>query len=351
MTGLFKKDLIGIDPGTYSLKVVWLRGTPGRASLKASASFRMAQGTGPSADTTASEYASTLDAAISSERLRGRRAACLMSGGSMIFRHMYLPVMPEADLKEAVKWELKKEGVIPLDDMVCDYCHASTDGRAAANQYSIIAFAAKKSGVHSLLDRFKTAGVGIRVVDTVPTALLFAFNANNKWESGVNYAFVDIGHTKSTLVILRDKQLAFVREIAFGGTDLTSALASASGSDYAWAEEYKLTYGLTNGAKDNGQAAEALSASLERFATEIHRSFDFYKAQFRGGQVARVYLCGSTAMLSGIDAYISDALSIPAFIDDPLRNIRNRRRKTKEATPNAASLSVAFGMAMRMGAP
>jgi len=350
MMRLFKKDLIGIDPGAHSLKVVWLRGTSSNASLKASASFRMAQGAVNQADTATSEYTSALGAAVSAAGLRGRRAATLMTGGSMIFRHMYLPAMPDADLKEAVRWELKKEGVIPFDDMVCDYCHASADGRAAANLYSIIAFAARKSGVQSLMDSFKTAGVEIRVVDTVPTALLFAFNANNKWADGVNYGVIDIGHTRSTLVILRDRQLAFVREIAFGGADLTAALAQASGRDEAWAEEYKLAYGLAGDAKDNGQGAKALATGLERFVTEIHRSFDFYKAQFRGGQVSRLYVSGATAMLAGIDAYISDALAIPAFVDDPFRNIRGRGRKAKAASA-AASFSVAFGMAIRMGAP
>lgn len=351
MLRLFGRDLIGIDLGSYSLKVVWLKRGHGSYALKFAASFKLTPEAAAKGGTTLA-FSGFLSNVVSGRGITGRRAAVLISGRSLIFRQMYLPVMPEADLREAVKWELKKEGAIPAPDFVCDYCHASTDGKAAANIYPVIAFAAKKTDVESLLALYKTSGVDVRVVDAAPTALLFAFDANNLWEGGVNYGVVDIGCEKSTLVVLKDKKIAFVREIAFGGSDITHAIAETLGKDDTEAEEFKIANGLRGGEGQADRVAKAASGALERFAMELHRSFDFYQAQFRGGPVSKLFLSGSTAMITGIDAFIAEAIGIPAFIDDPLRKVKTAHKRAKEAAPAVAPpLTIALGMAIRMDAP
>ncbi|MBI5561497.1 MAG: type IV pilus assembly protein PilM [Deltaproteobacteria bacterium] len=349
MLSLFGKDLIGIDLGSYSLKVVWLKAGAKTPRLKTAASWRLPPEARAASDS--GSLAGFLSGIASAKGLRGRRAAALMTGRSLIFRQIYLPVMPEADLREAVKWEIKKEGAIPEEEIVCDYCHASTDGKAAGNLYSLIAFAARKTDVEALMSGFGEAGIGIRVVDAVPTALLFTFNENNVWEDGVNYGVVDIGHEKTTLVILKDRKLAFVREIAFGGIDLTKAVVEALALSETEAEERKISCGLGGdepGQSGQGGCSRALAPPLERFATELHRSFDFYQAQFRGGAVSKLFLSGATAMMPGIDSFVAEAVGMPSFVDDPLRKIGQRGGVREAAANIAPALAVATGMALRM---
>lgn len=352
---LFPKNLIGIDAGGYSTKIVWLKGTTGAAGsyrLKSIAYARTPEGKG----------AGFFRAVAKSQRLSGKKAATVIYGPELIVRRVTLPPMPDKDLREAVKWEIRKETAIPPDELVCDHVIAASDAKASGGGLSIIAFAARRAAVDGIMSEFKSAGVEVRVVETVPTALLASFDANNVWEDGANYAFMDIGLTASTLAIFKDHKLSFVREMAFGGAEITAALCSETGKNEDECEELKLScsvfVGGVGGAAGGGNTRLGQAGSkedmvagkiIERLCSDIHRSFEYYQAQYRGGQVERLYLSGGTARMRGIDAFMTETLGIPVFVDDPLRKAKTAHGMDMEHIRGvSACLSVAFGAAIRM---
>ncbi|MBI5643922.1 MAG: type IV pilus assembly protein PilM [Deltaproteobacteria bacterium] len=339
------KNLVGVDIGSYSVKVVSLEGAKGAYSLKAAACFKL-----PRESDLPGVSPGFLSEMIRSQGIKGRKAAALMSGPSLIFKHLHLPMMPEKDLKEAVKWEVRKDLAISVsaNDLITDYVIAGK-GRTAENVNSIIAFAAVRADVDKVISLFKGAGLELRVLDVVPSALLASFDMNNAWEEGVNYAMFDIGETRSTLAILKDKKLSFAREISMGGVDLTARLASGMEKSEEESEEYKIAFGLTldHGEEDN-PARKLLASSIERLCSELQRSFDYFQAQFREGSVSKVFLSGGTARLKGIEASMTEIMGIPCFIDDPLRAIKIPRSfDTKTLNDIAPCLTVAAGLSAR----
>jgi len=360
------KNLIGIDVGAYSTKIVWLKGGgAGAYRLKSVLYTRLASDRSEGGNSPAG----FLSAIVKSQRLSGKKAATVLYGPELLVRRLSLPPMPDKDLREAVKWEIRKESAIPPEELVCDYVIAASDVKASESgnppvgSLSIIAFAARRVVVDGLMSEFKSTGVEIRVVETVPTALLSSFDANNVWENGVNYAFVDIGLTASTLAIFKNRKLAFVREMPFGGAEITSALSAETGKNDEECDELKascfvevgnnVSAGGTGSKENGGHSPFALAALtkkiIERLCSDIHRSFEYYQAQYRGGQVERLYLSGGTARMRGIDGFITETLGIPAFVDDPLRKVKTTHGiDMEEIRGITACLSVAFGAAIRM---
>ncbi|MBI5469387.1 MAG: type IV pilus assembly protein PilM [Deltaproteobacteria bacterium] len=331
------KNLTGIDIGSYSVKLVAFGGRPGAYSLKAAACFKLPSERGQAKPV----EPGFLSEMIRSQRAAGRRVAALFTGHSLIFKHLHLPEMPEKDLKEAVKWEVRKELSIAPDDLVSDYVLA---GRGKDKTLSIIAFAAMKNEIESEMRLFKEAGVDLRALDAAPTALLSAFDLNNEWEPGVNYGMLDVGETKSTFAILKDKTLSFVREISVGGGDITRSLAQALNIDHTEAEYMKVSSGLTG----DKAALKAMTAPLERLSTELHRSIDYYQAQFREGGVSKLFLSGGTARLIGIDGLITTLTGIQSYPDDPLRKIKIPKGIDRQALGAIAPcLSIAAGLAAK----
>lgn len=339
----FRKNLIGIDIGTYSVKAVSLSGKSGSYSLVSYACFKLPAEGG---QTTPANPVLLFEIARS-QRLKGK-AAILMSGPSLVFRHLRLPQMPERDLKEAVRWEMRKETTIPPGEMAADYVLAGAEPRAGENTVSLIAFAARKAEVSNLMGMFKGTGLEPRVVEAAPTALYSAFDLHDLWETGLNYAMLDVGDSKSTLVILKNRKMVFAREIPFGGKDLTRALADGLNKDDKDAEEIKITQGLNLPDNKDENARTILSSALEVLCTEIHRSFDYYQAQFREGAVSRLFISGGTARLKGIEGFVTEMTGIPSFADDPLRSVKIPKHLNNESLKTIAPcLTMAAGLAVR----
>jgi len=380
--GIFHKNLVGVDLGSYSIKVVSLKGRAGSYRLEAAAAARTitegveaffggevgggVAGAGPVA---VSERLARL---LREKGIRGRLAATALSGGSLFSRHLALPGMPARDMREAVRWELKKEATIPADDLVCDYIDygaAPSTGRGkkegeGKEKHPVLAFGARRSDVESLMETFRRASLDLRVVDVVPEAILAAYDLNYDWEEGVNNAVLDIGQSRSMLAIFKDRAVRFTRELRFGSGDLTRALASALRISDEEAEACKISHGLTGRAGDEGAGGEAgaaredperaatiektAAAAVEGLCSEISRSVDYYKAQFRSGAVDVLYLSGGGALLRGIEDFVSDSLGIGCFVFDPLKRVRvPRGLDTDEIRNLAPSLAIAVGLATR----
>lgn len=337
------KNLIGVDIGSYSIKVVKLKGAKGSYTLEAAACVKLPRES--ASDRLA--VSGLISEIIRSRKVGGACAATVISGKSLILRHIYLPQMPEKDLKEAVRWEIRKEVAFPPNELVCDYIIASAAAKTSENMLSIIAFAARKNDVEGTMNIFRDAGLELKVIDAVPSALTAAFDANNGWEEGVNYAMLDIGEAKSTLAIFKNQRLGFAREISYGGADLTTAVAQGMNKDASQAEEYKIAFGLSE-AQGGSPEARLLSQSLDGLSTEIHRSFDYYYAQFREGAVSKLFLSGGTSRLKGIEDFLTKAIGISCFTHDPLRKVSVPAKADNDALRSVAPcLNVAVGLATR----
>jgi type IV pilus assembly protein PilM len=235
---------------------------------------------------------------------------------------------------------------VPAADLVTDYVNAAA--ATEQNKLSVIAFSIVKDEVTRSIGLFKDAGLELKVADVAPAALLAVFDLNNKWEPGVNYAMLDMGDSRSTLVILKDGRLAFTREISFGGADITRSLAATLGITAEEAEEYKAAHGMSVPQDDQKKVGEAITSLAERLCIELSRSIDYYQAQFRGGVVANIFLSGGTASLKGIDDYISDTLGVVCFVHDPLKNIKIPGHIDSQALKSiSTALNVAIGLSTR----
>lgn len=321
----------GIDLGAWSLKAVSITRKKGAYSVNAAAYLKL-----PNEARAGEASTGLVSDFLKANSIPTAKTAVLMIGHSLMFRHFYLPRMPDKDLKEAVKWEIRKEVAIPPTDLVSDF--VTTDGAPRPDgKLSITAFAGMRREIDSVMVFFKNAGVEVRVIEVIPTALLASFCLNNDAAKDENHAMLDIGETKSTLAIIRNRSLAFAREITLGGQDFTRAAALHLKKSSIEAEEYKR-------AATPDEARQVLQKPLEKLAAELHRSFDYFQAQFREGSVARLYLAGGSAQLKGLDSFISDSAGIPVFVDDPMRKLKATGDGLGAIAP---CFSTAVGLALR----
>lgn len=339
-----RKNLIGTDIGSYAVKVVRLKGGGGSYSLDTALSMRVPREGG--AELPVSRLLADF---LKTNRVAGREAAAAIAGPSLIFRHLTLPLMPEKDMDEAVGWEIRKEIGVPASEVVTDYVASGRPGAAEGGKQPVIAFAARRGDVDEVISLFDDSGLELRAINVIPAALLAVFDENNDWETGVSYAMVEMGETSSVLAILKDRLLVFTREISFGGGDLTRAIAEALNMGTDEAERYKEAHGLDVASVGGHTLKETIDSIVERLCTEIHRSVDYYQAQFSGEVPGRIFLSGGTASLKGLDDVMTNSLGLPCFIHDPFRRIIIPSSIDSDALRLLSpSMNVAAGLAVQV---
>ena len=152
------------------------------------------------------------------------------------------------------------------------------------------------------------------------------------------FLLLDMGHLQSTVLIGSKKELVLVRSIDYGGKALTQAL-TADGALDADAARLMMQEG------DPGMA-EICRSSLTRLATEVRNSIGFYEGQHEQN-IHRIFVSGGLARTETILQTLSDELSLPCEIWDPLETCEVALPPEKrQALPNEfVSLNVACGAA------
>lgn len=337
-----RANLTGIDIGSYAVKIVKIKGKGSSRSLEALGYSRL--------DSAQSEDGSKLSETFrnlfTAHRIKTKKVAAVLSSGSLATEHLYLPNMPKKDMKEAVRWEMRKKVAFSPEELVCDFTTIGEVKRGEKSVISLIAFGARKKDVEQLMQTLEDAYLEPVRIDVAPMAMLACFDYNNEWENGVNYSMIDIGDSKSMLAIFKDRKLMFVREIPVAGREMTTAVMNKLAYSSDMAEKEKIRCGVLRSVEGGQGVAEAVSGVLERLAAEVHRSFGYYQAQFREGSVSKIFLCGGTARLKGLDDFFANILGIPCFIDDPLRNIKVEPKRFEAAKVRefAPALAITVGL-------
>lgn len=97
-----------------------------------------------------------------------------------------------------------------------------------------------------------------------------------------------------------------------------------------------------------GQVFQAISGVLADLANELRMSLDYYQNRY-SKLPERVYLCGGTAKMPGLDQYLSRELGLPVVVADPVKNLPVQVPSASPQYLNEISplLCVCMGLAIR----
>ena len=93
---------------------------------------------------------------------------------------------------------------------------------------------------------------------------------------------------------------------------------------------------------------QAIAPVLQDLVGQIRLNLDYYRSRYNS-QVEKIYLCGGTALMQGLSAYLSGELGMPVAVADPLANVTVTSKSyspqyVEEISP---MFSVSLGLAIR----
>lgn len=285
---------------------------------------------------------------LRSAGVRTRRAVVSVTGQNVLARVLRLPPIPEAEVKQAIRWEAERHLPFPVDEAVIDVQTVREVTADGQRQLEVLLAAAPEGLVLTLIRTLEAARLAVVAVEV--GALAMARGLGQTKGHGV-HALVNLGASTTDVAVVHDGVPQFTRTILAGADLITQAIGRHLKVDAGAAEQVKVRYGMgwdeTPREAGEDYTSDVVEA-LGEIITQVRRSLDFYKVQFSGAAVGDVILCGGGARLRHLDHHLATELELPVTIGNPLAVVQPPARK-QDATLVAAApqFAVATGLALR----
>lgn len=168
--------------------------------------------------------------------------------------------------------------------------------------------------------------------------------------AGKNYenearALLDIGATRSSLIVYDHNTIQFSTNLEFSGEILTTAIAQELKMEYARAEDAKIKYGLSY-CEQYPKYLKIVTDQTEKFIGQIKTALTFYKEHFSDANpVTHITMCGGASSLLHLDATISRKLKITARPGHAWKNLLNARHGQDDTL--GLAYASAIGLSLR----
>lgn len=340
-------SLTGIDIGSGSVKLAEVGLDSAQPVLKAAAMRPLPPGVfedGKIVDTDAMTV--LLSQLLSDAGSVTKDVVVAVSGKNVFVREVLFPAMSDAELKEAVKWDLDK--YMPYESGSYNYDYYVIGKSKNGEELRVLLVATPNEGIEALMSVLSGAGLRPIAIDIEPLALFRTL------DKASNSLVVDIGHLVTQATVFQDGSPVVTRLIPIGGKSFTEKIMGALNLEYSEAERVKRQQrGLLVRVGDDGDGDTSLQDQLgelvDELARDIRRVAEYYQIQNRDAVIDKIYLTGGGMQLDGFTHLLASKLDIA---------VMNHRRFGVSVAPaldNAyvdtvfSQLAVAIGLALHGG--
>lgn len=341
-----KSKRLVLDVGSSAIRLCEL--SPTKAGYQLTKYYQREVLTDPAADPDERRQhrQQILDALLKESKIRTKKTIMAVPGQSVFTRNRPLPPVPEYKVTQIVRYEIQQQIPFSLDQIALDY---QVLDRTESGGYDVMMAAIKVDVVEKSLEILEKTKRSIDVVDVAPLAAYNWLRHTGEFgDTGECVALIDLGATTTDIVIQKDNQFRFTRSLNIGGNDITKAIAAGFNMTFEDAEKVKRERGFapTGNPEKDGKGGEVIGNVLNRLATEITRSFAYFRSQPGGGPTARVIVTGGGACLRNIVPFLQRALAIEVRIAQPLAGLAVAPQAS-EASEHPEQACVVLGLALR----
>ncbi|MBI2439206.1 MAG: type IV pilus assembly protein PilM [Candidatus Moranbacteria bacterium] len=342
MFGFGKSYFLGVDFGTASIKAVELSVKGNRPVLENYAYVSLAdleKGIPSQSRSYDEEIVLHLKALLEQMRPKSKTARVAMPAFSGLVSLAEFPLMDEAELQEAVRFEAHKYIPSPLDEVALSWEVVGThDGGNGEKKMEVLLVAALNKEVVRYEGFVRAVDLKLDFLELETFSIARSIIGNTFGLS----LLIDIGSRATNLVLIENGLVKVSRNLDVGGRDVTRVLAEGLNITLERAKMIK------KGTKDylNDRESSLVFPSLQRIASEAERILTTYQTKHSGVQCNQVVLSGGTAHFVGLLEYYEKILKLPVVLAAPWKNIEYDPKLEKKIQSFDTSFSVALGLAL-----
>lgn len=341
--------LIGLDISSSSVKLVELgRDSQGNLVLERCAIEPLERGW--ITDGTVEKFDEVAEAmrrVVKKSGSRTKNVAMALPASAVITKKIILPGgMTEQDLEVQVETEANQYIPFSLDEVSLDFCVVGPSSSSSGDVEVLIA-ASRKEKVQDRQGLAEAAGLKPVIVDVESYASRLAagrlIEALPNRGQDLLVALFEVGASTTSMQVLRNDEVLYDRDQAFGGAQLTQLIVRQYGFSQEEAESKKRT-----GELPEDYEGGVLRPFVDSMAQEIARALQFFFTSTPHNRVDYIMLAGGSAGLPGLTEAVSAQTSFSCSLADPFQGMQfGEAVREKKARREAPSYLTSCGLAMR----
>ncbi|HEX8888776.1 MAG TPA: type IV pilus assembly protein PilM [Pyrinomonadaceae bacterium] len=345
--GFGKKNLVGVDIGSSSVKAVELQGKTGNLQL-VSLGYENLQ---PDSIVDGqimelNDVSNVITNIFREHQIKTDRIAAGVSGHSVIVKNIVVPQMSADELEESIEWHAEEHIPFDIADVSLDYQVTGSSPDAL----QVLMAACKRDKIANVKQAIQLAGKQPAIIDVDAFALQNCYEVNYQPMPGQVVALLNIGAATMNINILSGNKSVFTRDVSVGGNQYTALLQKELDLNFEQAEAVKRGLPAPDG-KEVPDFEQMLETASDILALEISKTMDFYRATAEDGDgnVQKILISGGGSKLTGLSDYLGKRFEIPVEVLNPFRQIKVDARRfdpdyMREVVPEMA---IAVGLALR----
>ncbi|MFW6044762.1 MAG: pilus assembly protein PilM [Planctomycetota bacterium] len=218
-----------------------------------------------------------------------------------LIREIQIALVGKRDVSELVEYEASNAIPFVLDEVFWDY-HLFPAQENEKTRDGIIV-AVKKTAIHTYLQAFSEIGAD-RIVDITLAPLADLGFIEFQIENASSALLLDIGAEHTSLVAI-DEEKFWIRNLKFGGNQITWLLRDNFDIPFSQAEEAKRNIARSRMAD---KLVSAIKPGLHELLGKIKTNLEYIRRQNDDIQFERTFAIGGTSRLTGLKAQIKKSL-------------------------------------------
>lgn len=293
------------------------------------------------------EVAEAVRRLVKKSGARTKNVAMALPPSAVITKKIILPGgMSDQELEVQVEVEANQYIPFPLDEVSLDFCVVGPSATSVGDIEVLIA-ASRKEKVQDIQGLAEAAGLKPVIVDVESYASRLATNRliENLPKKGEGYivALFEVGALTTSMQVIRNDEVLYDRDQAFGGAQLTQLIVRQYGFSMEEAESKK-----RSGELPEDYESSVLRPFVESMVHEIGRALQFFFTSTPHNKVDCVMLAGGSSALPGLTSAVTEHTSFPCSLVNPFESMEiGPDVRLKKMTREAPSYLTACGLALR----
>jgi len=331
---------LGIDIGTFSIKVVELKKEGAKAKLLTYGFSESLQGLAQ-ADT--KRVAKVVNQICQKAGVVSKSAVAALPTFSVFSSIINLSGVGKKDITPAVHWEAKKVIPLPLEEMILDWKKVKEDNNSRSkDNVKVLLTGAPRSLVKKYIEIFKNAQINLLSLETETFSLVRSLLGNDKSTNMI----VEMGANTTDISIIDQSIPMLNRSIDIGGLTITKTISSSLDISLERAEQLKYDLGISSFETQDNVVPKTIAEAISPIVNEIKYALSLFQSK-NNKKVEKLILSGGSALLINFSNYLSKILDLNVVVGNPWSRVSypvDLKPILDEIGPH---MSIAIGLALR----
>ena len=293
------------------------------------------------------EVADAVRRLVKKSGAKTKNVAMALPPSAVITKKIILPGgLTDVELELQVETEANQYIPFPLEEVSLDFCVIGPS-TASVGDLDVMIAASRREKVQDIQGLAEAAGLKPVIVDVESYAsrLATARLIENLPNQGVGtiVALFEVGAMTTSMQVIRDDEVLYDRDQAFGGAQLTQLIVRQYGFSLEEAETKK-----RSGELPDDYESTVLKPFVESMVQEIGRALQFFFTSTPHNKVDHILLAGGSSALPGLTQAVTLQTTFACTLLNPFEGMEmGDGVRLKKMTREAPSYLTSCGLALR----